>query len=106
MARKLRSPVVGIIVVLVLAVGAVSALVGASSAAVVRPTLIFVNDADQNGTFSATETVPFNATYPLTVQFHVTLSTAGMSQSVTIKSVANTQTNSLGNCPAALVGKT
>jgi len=104
MFRKWRSPVTVIIAVLVLLASAAATIFTSSSAAVVRPTLTLVNDANLDGTFSASETVPFNATYPRVVPFQMNLSTAGMAQSITITGVANDQTTGLGDCPA-LVGK-
>jgi uncharacterized repeat protein (TIGR01451 family) len=52
-------------------------------------TVVKDNDADHDTTFTDTETVPGNATYPYTVTYSVTISNAGSSAPATIDAIGD-----------------
>jgi hypothetical protein len=76
---------------------------GSASATGVKPSVAVANDANHDGTFSNTENVAKNATYPYSVTYQLTISAGDFSHK--IQSIADNTTANLGSC-AALVGTT
>jgi hypothetical protein len=78
---------------------------GSSSAAAVgKPTLEKANDADHDGTFSATESVPAGAAYPWTVTYQLTIwggtAPGPLGPFHHIASLTDDMTSDLGTCQA------
>ena len=80
-----------------------------------KPALTVVkdNDANQDGVFTDTETVPSNATYPYTVTYKATITNASASSPATISSIVDnkvaaplTTANGLLTSCASLIGTT
>ena len=61
------------LIVLVGLAGGLVAVAAGSPAAATRPTITKLVDADNNGTFNDSETVPATATYPWTVTYRLTI---------------------------------
>src|SRR5712691_5051089 len=89
----------GVVAVVVLAglAGGLVVLVGGGSAAVTKPTITKDVDANGDGVFSNSETVPTTATYPWTVTYRLTLTgrTVAGSQ-VKVVSLTDSTTSNLG----------
>src|SRR5439155_26198858 len=92
---------VGVAAVVLLAglVGGLVVLVGGGSAAVSRSTITKDVDANGDGVFSNSETVPTTATYPWTVTYRLTL-TGGTPAGSQVDSLTDSTTSNLGGCQA------
>jgi hypothetical protein len=97
---KLRG---GVLIAVLIAASLVFA--AAASAAVVRPTVTVVNDANHDGTFTGSETVPKNAHYPWSVPYKVTIDTTGTPIGALVFSLTDDVNATIGTC-AALIGTT
>jgi hypothetical protein len=75
----------------------------ASAQAVVRPTVTVTNDANHDGVFTSSETVPKNAQFPYSVDYRVTIDTTGTPIGAFVASLTDDTTANIGTC-AALVG--
>jgi hypothetical protein len=99
--RKLLG-VVGALVCVAALTGLVFASV--SSAAPSTVSITKTNDANHDGVFSATETIPTTASYPWTVTYQLSLFGGSSGPAVhTIQSITDSNTSQLGSC-AALIG--
>jgi hypothetical protein len=93
----------------VLAVPVVGASPADSATASLKPTITKTNDADHDGTFSVSESVPKNAKYPYTVTYQLSIfggtSPGPKGPFHTIVAITDDKTSNIGTC-AALVGTT
>jgi hypothetical protein len=80
------------------------ALAGTAGAAV-RPTVTVTNDANHDGAFTGSETVPNTAHYPYSVSYRVTIDTTGTPIGAFVAALTDNQNPSIGAC-GALVGTT
>ena len=104
-ARVWRSRRAGAIVAsAVVACAALSAGV-AGAATIVRPSITVANDADHDGVFSSSETLPPSAKFPYTVTYQATLYSGFVpgGGGALIRSITDDQTADVGTC-AAFVG--
>jgi hypothetical protein len=80
-----------------------------SSTGTLKPSITKTNDADHNGVFNATETVPKNAKYPYSVTYQLSIfggtAPGPFGAYHRIVSIADDQTSDIGTCQA-LVGTT
>lgn len=83
------------------------ATVAGDAAAPGSPTLAVTNDANHDGTFSASEQVPSNASFPYTVTYQLTINTGSRNGPNGafhhIDSITDSTTSNIGSCQA-LVG--
>lgn len=108
--RKARSFMPRSLALLLVLLFAFVAFGGSALASGTKPTISVANDANHDGTFSATENVAKNATYPWTVTYQLTISAGTFDHK--IQSIADDTTSSLsstthpGQSCAAVVGTT
>jgi hypothetical protein len=78
----------------------------ASSSAASPVTITAANDANNDGVFSSSETIPASATYPLTVAYQITIDGHGLANApITIRAITDSNTSNIGTC-AALINQT
>src|SRR4051794_18793609 len=70
----------------------------APALAAVRPTVTVTNDANHDGVFSSSETVPSNAHFPYTVAYSVTIDTTGTPIGAGVASLTDDHTANIGTC--------
>jgi hypothetical protein len=92
-----------------LTVGALMAASVASAAPSAKPTITKTNDANHDGVYSASESLPKNASFPYTVSYQLTIfggtASGPLGPFHIIRSITDDQTSDIGTC-AALVGST
>jgi hypothetical protein len=91
--------------VALLAVGCGLLLGAGPAGAAVRPTVTVTNDANHDGVFSSSETLPQKAKYPWTVDYSVTIDTTGTPAGAIVVSLTDDKTANIGTCQG-LVGTT
>ena len=95
--RRRRMRLVGVVALSTLAVSVAIALGGGfagSAASATAPSVTKENDANHDGSFSDTETIPSNATYPYVVTYRLTIA-AGSFRSHQIVGISDDKTSSL-----------
>jgi len=107
-SRPSRSRRAGAVVAVALIAGVLTAVASPASAApIVRPSVVTENDANHDGVFSSSETLPPSAKFPYDVTYRLTIysgSGFGPPNAVFIlRSITDDRTADVGSC-AALVG--
>jgi hypothetical protein len=104
MAHPLRAPRRRLVVLTGLGAALLTVAMSAPAQAVVRPTVTVTNDANHDGVFTSSETVPSKAKFPYSVDYRVTIDTTGTPIGAFVSSLTDNTTPNISTC--SLIGTT